>query len=77
MSQFRIGDRVKINPSVTYTPWKGELTGVIAYLDADGTAAVEVESDEKLGHPCGLVVCNDPPENGWWFMLHELKLVGS
>ena len=74
MIKLQVGDRVKISPTVTACPWRGKLTGVILFSD-DDSVAVEVESDEKLGHGCVIGGYIGKAENGWWFMQNELELI--
>ena len=74
MIELQAGDPVKINPTVTFCPWKDKPTGKILRIDDDGTAAVEMDG-EKLGHRClggGYV---GEAENGWWFEVAELELI--
>ncbi len=74
MVELKVGDRVKITPTVTTCPWEGQLAGKILIIDNDGIAAVEMEGD-KLGHRCMVGGYGLKAENGWWFMREELELI--
>ena len=75
---FKVGDRVKILPTILSDypdfPYVGVVGRVCAILEGTGAIGVEFSCPNEYLHDCRGRVRNG---TGWWCYLHELELVSE